>query len=231
MDIRTRQFLEKEIPNFKREIQALYRKFDKQFGLHGADVPMVFRYDEEVLGSYTPEGNGKKEQFFFSLFFISFCNKDAMHKADKIDLYAHEYAHYMQAHMDIPEEHLWQQGKHGSAWRYCCSLVGAAPTPYYRIGEGLKQHDYDKALYNPWADKTYVVADQYRTTQQTRKTMDGEARVRIGQTVTHPKYGEGVVEDVEELDASVRLVIRFGDEVRKIDQKWLLKNTAKQWGK
>lgn len=30
-----------------------------------------------------------------------------------MDLYKHEYAHYMQAHMKIPEKYQWQTGKHG----------------------------------------------------------------------------------------------------------------------
>ena len=41
----------------------------------------------------------------------------------------------------------WQPGIHGSAWKYCCSLIGAAPTPYYKAGEGLIKHDYDKVLW------------------------------------------------------------------------------------
>ena len=52
-------------------------------------------------------------------------------KEDRLDLYKHEYAHYMQYNFHIPSEYQWQHGTHGSAWKYCCSLVGAAPTPYY----------------------------------------------------------------------------------------------------
>ena len=37
----------------------------------------------------------------------------------------HEYAHYMEHHITIPREYQWQPGLHGSAWKYCCSLVGA----------------------------------------------------------------------------------------------------------
>lgn len=223
MDIRTKQYLEKEIPNFKREILTLYKKWDKEFGLHGADVPIQFTFDEDVLGSYTPEGSKEQEHFLFSLFFLGFVNKNPMHKLDKIDLYAHEYAHYMQAHMDIPEEHLWQQGKHGSAWKYCCSLVGAAPTPYYRIGEGLEKHDYNKALYNPWADKNYVTLDQHRQSVQYRNQKNSRVQYSIGEEIKHPKYGKGIIEDIIASDKDVKLKIRFGEEIRTIDQAWLLK--------
>ncbi len=52
----------------------------------------------------------------------------------------------MQYNMEIPKKYTWQPGIHGSAWKYCCSLVGAAPTPYYKVGESLIKHDYDAAL-------------------------------------------------------------------------------------
>lgn len=227
MDIRTKQYLEKEIPNFKREIQTLYKKFDKELGLHGADVAIKFGFDDEVLGSYTPEKDGEKEHFYFSLFFIGFCNKDPMHKSDKIDLYAHEYAHYMQYNMDIPKEHLWQPGKHGSAWKYCCSLVNAAPTPYYKIGEGLKKHNYDKALKNPWADKNYSLMDTMKEQKKIQMKRDSIVQYSVGDEVEHPKFGKGIVQAVEQTDGAVRLSIKFDEDIKKIDQKWLLKTNYK----
>ena len=46
--------------------------------------------------------------------------------------------------------------------------------------------------------------------------------------VTHPKFGEGTVEEIVQLSNSVRLHIRFADdEVKKIDQKWLLRSGHK----
>ena len=54
----------------------------------------------------------------------------------------------MQYNMQIPEKYKWQAGTHGSAWKYCCSLIGAAPTPYYKAGKALMDHNYDKALEN-----------------------------------------------------------------------------------
>lgn len=223
LDIRTKQYLEKEIPIYEREVKALYRKLDQQFGLHGANVPFVFKYDEEVLGSYTPKSATTREHFFFSLFFITFCNKDSMHQADKIDLYKHEYAHYMIAHMEIPEEYTWQPGKHGSAWKYCCSLIGAAPTPYYKIGEGLKKHDYKKALTNPWADKSYAEKDIYRRKTEAQQKQDSVVKYSVGDLVKHPSYGSGTIEEIVEKAGAVRLRIRFGEELKLIDQKWLLR--------
>ncbi|MDO4476282.1 MAG: hypothetical protein Q4B59_05830 [Lachnospiraceae bacterium] len=223
MHIRERQFLEADIPIFKREIQTLYQKFDRQFGLHGAQVPIRFKFDESVLGSYTQAGNGEKEHFTFSLIFLGYLNKNPMHRLDKQDLYAHEYAHYMQVHYDIPREHLWKSGQHGSAWMYCCSLVGAAPTPYYRIGEGRMKHDYQKALYNPMADPNYAVRDRLRQEKSYRDQKNSQVKYQIGEQVEHPTFGPGIVEAIRPMTGSVQLTIRFGQQIKVIDQKWLLR--------
>ena len=81
--------------------------------------------------------------------------KNPLSKEDRMDLFKHEYAHYMQYNMQIPEKYKWQTGTHGSAWKYCCSLIGAAPTPYYKAGEALMDHDYDKVLKNKIMIKRY----------------------------------------------------------------------------
>ena len=230
MDIRTKQYLEQDKIHYEREIRALYREFDRKFGLSGAALPIRFVYDEGMLGSYTAEGQGEKEHFTFSLYFLSFCNANPMHALDKQDLYAHEYAHYMQAHYEIPKEHLFKPGKHGSAWVYCCSLVGAAPSEYYRIGQGLKTHDYESALHNPWADQNYTLKDRKRQEDAYRAAQDSKVRYKVGDAVSHPKFGEGTIEEITPANGSVRLKICFADQTRVIDQKWLIKSGYKRAG-
>ena len=155
--------------------------------------PSAFGYDEAVLGSYTPASAHEKESFYFSLLFIGYAVKKPLSKEDRLDLYKHEYAHYMQYNMKIPAQYNWQAGKHGSAWKYCCSLVGAAPTPYYRIGESLLKHDYDKALKNPIHDKTVPIRDTYRREQAYKSAKHSEIKFQVNDVVTHPKFGEGTV--------------------------------------
>ena len=77
----------------------------------------------------------KKSIFIFSLLFIGYAVKNPLKKEDRLDLYKHEYAHYMQHNFHIPQEYQWQHGTHGSAWKYCCSLTGAAPTHIIRQGK------------------------------------------------------------------------------------------------
>lgn len=45
----------------------------------------------------------------------------------------------------------------------------------------------------------------------------------LGEKVKHPKFGEGLVENIQQTDGAVKLHIRFQDETKIIDQKWLLK--------
>lgn len=228
IDSHMKQLLEKETHIHTAEIHALYQELDRRFGLHAASVPVFFSYDERLLGSYTQAGHHEREHFCFSLLFIGYAVKHPLQKSDRIDLYKHEYAHYMQYHMDIPAKCHWQPGIHGSAWKYCCSLVGAAPTPYYKVGESLMKHDYQKVLKNPIHDKTIPVRDRYRREREYQNTKNRKIQYQIHDVVKHPKFGEGIIEEIEQLESSVRLHIKFKDELKKIDQKWLLKSQNKK---
>lgn len=216
--------LQRQIPHISREIRMLYQKLDRRFGLSGASVPVTFGFETDVLGSYSPEQNHQAEHFHFSLLFIGYLNTHQVHAEDKADLFLHEYAHYMEHHMDIPSEYTWQSGKHGSAWKYCCSLVGAAPSAYYRFGKGTETHDYEKALRNPWKDPDAGRKDNRRRRQEAEDARNRELHYSIGDHVSHPKFGDGTVTAVEQLAGSVRLSIDFGGQIRKIDQKWLLRS-------
>ena len=143
-----RQRLQKEIPILTALIQNLYQELDRKFHLNGAKIPVTFGFETDSLGSYTRQSAHEKEHFHFSLLFVAYGVNNPLSKEDRIDLFKHEYAHYMQYNynMRIPEKYKWQAGTHGSAWKYCCSLIGAAPTPYYKAGEALLDHNYDKVL-------------------------------------------------------------------------------------
>ena len=147
--------------------------------------------------------------------------KNPLSKEDRIDLFKHEYAHYMQYNMQIPEKYKWQAGTHGSAWKYCCSLIGAAPTPYYKAGEALMNHDYDKVLKNKIHDKSVSVRDTYQQLKTAQKKKDEVVQYKLGDAVTHPKFGHGIVEKINQRSGGVHLHIRFDGEVKCIDQKWL----------
>lgn len=217
------QQLQKEIPIITAHIRAVYAELDKKFRLNSANIPITFGFDKDLLGSYTQAGNGKKEHFHFSLYFVGYSVEHPLTKEDRLDLYKHEYAHYMQYNYEIPKEYEWQPGIHGSAWKYCCSLVGAAPTPYYKAGEALMEHNYEKALKNPIHDKTIPMRDTYRREKKYQNDKNSIVQYEVGETVDHPKFGPGTIEKIEQLAGSVRLHIRFGEDVKVIDQKWLLK--------
>ena len=221
------QALQKEIPILTAQIRSLYAEFDKKFHLNGAKIPITFGMEPDLLGSYTRGSYHEKEHFHFSLLFIGYAVKNPLKKEDRLDLYKHEYAHYMQHNFHIPQEYQWRHGTHGSAWKYCCSLTGAAPTPYYKAGEALMKHDYEKKLRSPIHDRTVTVRDTYRRKQQHENTRNSIVRYEIGEDVSHPKFGTGNIEHVEQLPGSVRLHIRFGEELKVIDQKWLLRSKYK----
>ena len=215
--------LQKEIPVLTAQIRALYAELDRKFQLQGARIPITFGTETDTLGSYTQAGGGEQEQFHFSLLFIGYAVEHPLGKEDRIDLYKHEYAHYMQYNMKIPKEYTWQPGIHGSAWKYCCSLIGAVPTPCYRAGEALMKQDYDKVLRNPIHDRTVTMRDNYRREQEYQNSRNRVVQYQIGEEVIHPKFGSGSIAEIEQCSGSVRLHIQFPDGIKKIDQKWLLK--------
>ena len=221
IDNNLRQLLENETKIHLAEIRFLYQKLDRQLGLNGARVPITFGFDTDRLGAYTPGFGQDEEEFHFSLLFIGYCVTKPLSKDDRMDLYKHEYAHYMQYNMDIPDKYNWQPGIHGSAWKYCCSLVGAAPTPYYKAGEALMNHDYDKVLKNRIHDKSVPVRDTYQQLKTAQKKKDEVVQYKLGDAVTHPKFGHGIVEKINQRSGGVHLHIRFDGEVKCIDQKWL----------
>ena len=219
--------LHNEIPILTAQIRALYEELDHKFHLSGAKIPITFGLDKDLLGSYTKAGFGEEEHFHFSLYFVGYSLEKPLSKEDRIDLFKHEYAHYMQYHYPIPKQYEWQPGIHGSAWKYCCSLVGAVPTPYYKAGEALREHNYDKILKNKIHDKTIPLKDNYRRERKYQEDKNSVVQYKIGEIVKHPKFGDGIIENIEKLTGSVRLYIRFGDEKKIIDQKWLLRTKYK----
>ncbi|WP_406543747.1 hypothetical protein [Pseudobutyrivibrio sp.] len=223
------KMLHDEEPVLRAEITALYSVLDHKLGLRGAEVPITFGMDEKVLGSYLPPSYDDEEQFQFSLFFIGFCMNGQISKNDRINLYKHEYAHYMTRHINIPDRYNWQPGVHGSAWKYCCSLIGAIPADYYIEESSIKKIDYKSVLERPSVDHKQVqLLDTYRTQRAIKNMENAKIKYEIGDTVTHPKFGEGTVQDIEKQPSSVRLHILFGDELKVIDQKWLVKTEYKK---
>lgn len=222
--------LQKEIPILTAQIRALYAELDREYHLQGAKVPITFGCEMDLLGSYTRGGEDEKEHFHFSLLFVGYAVQNPLSREDRMDLYKHEYAHYMQYHMEIPKEHTWQTGTHGSAWKYCCSLIGAVPTPYYRAGEALMKQDYHKVLRNPIHDKAVPMRDNYRREQEYQNSRNRIVQFEMGEEVNHPKFGLGSIEKIEQLSGSVRLHIRFREDVKIIDQKWLLRTKYQKSG-
>ena len=218
-----RNRLQKDIPILTAQIKALYTELDQRFHLNGARLPITFGFDTDLLGSYTQASLDTEEHFHFSLLFAGYAVEKPLSKEDRIDLYKHEYAHYMRANMRIPKEYEWQPGIHGSAWKYCCSLIGAVPTPYYKAGEALMPRKYEKVLKSPIHDKTIPLRDNYRREMEYQKQKNRTIHDQVGEKIKHPKFGEGIIEDVNQTADSVKLSIRFQGGVKNIDQKWLLR--------
>ena len=84
-------------------------------------------------------------------------------------------------------------------------------------------HNYDKVLKSRIHDKTVPIRDTYQRQQKAQKQKDEVVQYKIGDNVTHPKFGDGIVEKINLRSGGVHLHIRFDGEVKCIDQKWLMR--------
>jgi hypothetical protein len=83
--------------------------------------------------------------------------------------------------------------------------------------------NYEKVLKSPIHDKSIPLRDNYRREQEYQKQKNRIIHYQIGDKINHPAYGEGIIENIQQTSSSVRLHIRFKNEVKIIDQQWLLK--------
>ena len=65
------------------------------------------------------------------------------------------------------------------------------------------------------------VRDTYQQLKTAQKKKDEVVQYKLGDAVTHPKFGHGIVEKINQRSGGVHLHIRFDGEVKCIDQKWL----------
>ena len=85
------------------------------------------------------------------------------------------------------------------------------------------KHDYEKKLKSPIHDKTVAIRDTYRRQQEHKSSQASIVQYEVGEQVKHLKFGDGCIEKIEQSVGSVTLHIRFGEDVKVIDQKWLLR--------
>lgn len=217
------QLLKNEAPILEREIHSIYLALDKKTGLNGANLPIEFVLDEKTLGAYVPKHMDEPEHFQFSLLFIGYALNEQISKEEREMLYKHEYAHFMSHYINIPKEYTFKTGVHGSAFIYCCSLIGADPDEGFTPG-AKKEIDYEALLTKKKVDHNTVrLLDQQAQKKAYEANKNRQVKYQVGDTITHPKFGQGTIESIDQLDGSVRLNVKFAVGLKSIDQAWLEK--------
>lgn len=225
------QLLHKEAPILEKEIHALYLELDKKTRLHGADLPIEFVLDEKTLGAYVPKHMDEPEHFNFSLLFIGYALNEQITKEERLELYKHEYAHYMSHYISIPKDIAFKAGVHGSDFIYCCSLIGANPDDSFTPGEKKKDIDYNALLTKKKVDHNTVrLLDQQAQKKAYEANKNRQVKYQPGDKIKHPKFGEGTITDIQQLDGSVRLIVDFACGTKSIDQAWLEKQKFSRFG-
>lgn len=115
---------------------------------------------------------------------------------EALDIIRHEYAHFMEYMI------YGISSDHGEQWKDCCRKIGARPEKLYT--EAFKQDARRK---------------ERERIQRTR--IDG---YKIGRQISHPTFGEGIVERIDRMNDITILTIRFGETVKRFDIDWVRKH-------
>lgn len=110
-----------------------------------------------------------------------------------LDVIRHEYAHYM--------NHIVYNGYgHDKTWKKCCSIVGASPSRCY----SKDRNEYHKAKH-----------------QQEQQMDERLKKYKVGQTITHPCFGKGIIKKIEKSGKSLYADIDFNYCDKKISLAWI----------
>ena len=113
-----------------------------------------------------------------------------------IDVIRHEYAHYM--------NHVLYDGHgHNKTWKMCCEVVGATPIRCYSE-ERNKYHEIKR--------------------QKENENLKRLSRYKIGQHITHPHFGMGVIEKIEKRGNSHLADVNFSIGLKILSLKWIDEN-------
>ncbi|MDO5155297.1 MAG: hypothetical protein Q4D51_04970 [Eubacteriales bacterium] len=210
--------LEKERTLHLKVIRSLFHTLDTKFNLYGADLPVTLDYDTEIRGAYIPTSDSVIEGFSFSLLHIGYALKNSLSKEDRNELFKIEYAHYMAAHLPIPDEHKATENDPNRAWKYCYSLI---TTP----NNTSKTKTATASVADAATELKAAVHSNLNLLREVKRAKENRTIVfNIGDQITHPKYGEGIIENITQTSNSVQLTLRFGEETKIIDQQWIIKN-------
>lgn len=119
-----------------------------------------------------------------------------------LDVIRHEYAHYM--------NHVLYNGYgHDKMWKKCCKTVGAIPIRCYNE----ERNGYRKA--------------------KRQKELNQEKKLgmyKVGQYITHPHFGKGVIENIEKSGNSFIADIGFDTGFKRLSLEWIDKNCKQKGG-
>lgn len=106
----------------EERIRGVFKELDLRTGLHAASLPIVFNRSLCVLGRFVHTSDGKK-WFVFSK---SFLDDTSFAYESALDLFKHEYAHYMSYVI------YGQEGTgHGWRWKQCVKQIGGITRPCF----------------------------------------------------------------------------------------------------
>ena len=202
----------------KERIRHIFAEMDgivfKKHGIRvsGADLPITFGFAEGALAyySYHPEKTFQRkklgdEHFQFSLRYFAKEGDLALTNSVFRHVVIHEYGHYMVQHVFPQEASL--ESAHGETWRKCCRELGIVPKATF--SDGQRRQDWAQLFLSSGGFEQAPLA---------------AAEFACGDYIRHPSLGTGLITEIEASKLAVNLVVCFEHCIKRIDQKWAIKN-------
>ena len=202
----------------EEKIRSIFAEMDELvFQSHGirvsgAALPITFGFSRNPLAyySYHPaRKSGRKnlgnEHFHFSLRYFAEEGDFSLKNRNFRHVVIHEYGHYMVQHVFPQEASL--ESAHGETWRKCCRELGIVPKATF--SDGQRRQDWAQLFLSSGGFEQAPLA---------------AAEFACGDYIRHPSLGTGLITEIEASKLAVNLVVCFEHCIKRIDQKWAIKN-------
>lgn len=176
----------------EKRIRTELARLDARTGLRGAGLPVRFGNARCTLGVFSV----REDQPYFRFSNWWFQNPDWPEEC-ALDVIRHEYAHYM-------DWQLYGGSGHGTTWKQCCVMIGAAPVRLYQ----QEREEYYRDIH---------------------RQQEEWGSLRAGDLVRHPKFDLGKIREVAGEGPNRYAVIDFGvNGIRKLNLKWIRENCVSE---
>lgn len=215
------------------DIRMVIYALDEKTGMDGADLPICIYNgtDVKALASYTPmqKGNPLFRSFRFS---AKYFDNDSFKDSAAIDVIRHEYCHYLVDVLDLKSV-FNEDNSHGKAWKTMCHLINVDPRSTYNewwfrrisseelerlvLAEDIQTVNIMEQI-ERWGTDLPSKKRRLSLEKKLIKKYTKKRVFRVGDRLSHEKFGRGVVLDTMPTENKQLLFVEFDSSEKRIIQ-------------